>query len=175
MIIKTEIATAHLRAAVQSMKRYDTTLDRADAMKAVQHGVRAAIMFSNDQVDPEVLFNLFELVRQYIAILTPIELMQIFPVDKKYDGARWGCKDYFYTMDMLREHGLNTPIGDRIDDILWDYTNTQMRIFTVRLTTVTSKIYRELTGEGRKRQTAAIPDQGSKALISSFSAPLGAI
>lgn len=144
-----DFAVAHLSAAMRSAERYAATEARADAKKAVNHGVRAAILHArNKRADPEALFQLFELVRGCIAILTPNELMQVFPIDKTYDGARWEEKDYFYTMDVLRQHGLDTPIGGSVDDLLWDYMNITTRIFTVEYTSVASRIYRSMTGEG---------------------------
>lgn len=64
-------------------------------------------------------------VMETIGRLTPTELLQMYPVDKKYDGKRWGEKDYFYTMDRLRYLPADKPIGDAHDVacLLWDYQN----------------------------------------------------
>jgi len=75
-----------------------------------------------------------------IGQLTPRELMQIFPVQKTYDGHKCKCKDYFYTMNALRHHGLDKPIGEDVfDKILWDYMNDDIRGFVMGyLTTISA-------------------------------------
>lgn len=64
-------------------------------------------------------------VMETIGRLTPIELLRLYPVDKEYDGKRWGTKDYFYTMERLRRLPAGKPIGDAQDVacLLWDYQN----------------------------------------------------
>jgi hypothetical protein len=55
--------------------------------------------------------------------LTPREFMNIFPIDKTYDGERFECKDYFYTIKIVRALDQDAPIGDKLDDLLWEYMN----------------------------------------------------
>lgn len=64
-------------------------------------------------------------VMDTIGRLTPMELLRLYPVDKEYDGKKWGTKDYFYTMDRLRSLPADKPIGDAQDVavLLWDYQN----------------------------------------------------
>ena len=38
-------------------------------------------------------------------------LIKVFPVTKDFDGAKYECKDYFYTMNILREKGLDNAVG----------------------------------------------------------------
>lgn len=70
-------------------------------------------------------------VMEAIGRITPRELMQMFPVEKKYDGNRQDEKDYFYTMERLKE--LDKPIGQEEDAacILWDYVNTTLDFFFI--------------------------------------------
>lgn len=69
-----------------------------------------------------------------IGFLTPRKLMQLFPIDKKYDGERYETKDYFYTLEKLKEHGFDVPIGkdEEIITFLWDYENHTIRMFLVQ-------------------------------------------
>ena len=64
-------------------------------------------------------------VMDTIGRLTPMELLRLYPVDKEYDGKKWGTKDYFYTIDRLRRLPADKPIGDAQDVavLLWDYQN----------------------------------------------------
>lgn len=64
-------------------------------------------------------------VMDTIGRLTPMELLRLYPVDKEYDGKKWGTKDYFYTMDKIKKLSADKPIGDAQDVacLLWDYQN----------------------------------------------------
>ena len=86
-----------------------------------------------DKQDSEVIkkrFGLIEFTKELIGQLTPLELMNIFPPTKDFDGHKYGCKDYFSTMTAMKEHGLNDPIGDT-DRFLWDYMNNDIMEFVV--------------------------------------------
>lgn len=60
--------------------------------------------------------------------LTPIELLRMYPVEKEFDGKKWGSKDYFHTMEKLKERPMDKPIGDAKDVacLLWDYQNLDL-------------------------------------------------
>lgn len=57
------------------------------------------------------------------AELTPRDFLSLFPIDKKYDGEKYGWKDYFYTMRELKRFPMDEKIGDRIIPFLEIYTN----------------------------------------------------
>ena len=61
-------------------------------------------------------------------LYTPRRFMRLFPIDKTYDGARFQCKDYFSTMEMCRENGMDVLIKDAVS-FLWDYCNPHIRRF----------------------------------------------
>lgn len=76
-------------------------------------------------------------------------LIKIFPVDKTYDGDRWGCKDYFFKMDVLKEKGLDNAVGrDGVFDLMWDYENRDLREFTVFYMSCMSAMYKQQSGVG---------------------------
>ena len=77
----------------------------------------------------QAYFSLAVSTKNLIAELTPWTLTQIFPVAKTYDGHKWECKDYFYTLDELNKIGMDNPIGDQVDGLLWDYQNRHIRRF----------------------------------------------
>lgn len=66
-----------------------------------------------------------------IGLLTPRELMQLFPVKKDYGGEKGGYKDYFWVMEKLGELPQDKPIGSPQDvaDLLWDYVNPDTEYF----------------------------------------------
>ncbi|KRM62437.1 hypothetical protein FC26_GL002010 [Paucilactobacillus vaccinostercus DSM 20634] len=98
----------------------------------------------------EHTFNSFDLVLMAIDTITPRKLMQIFPIDKKYDGHKWESKDYYTTMDVMREHGMDRQIGTaegQAFDFLWDYMNHDVMMFVVRFMSVLSDMS-QLKGNG---------------------------
>ena len=70
-----------------------------------------------------------------ISVLTPRELTQIFPITKRYDGARWQEKDYFYTMDKLSRINMDRPIREQVEvfDLLLDYINRDIELFMIEV------------------------------------------
>ena len=94
---------------------------------------------------PEIGLLFAELIFAKIKTLTPRELMQHFPVKKEFDGNRYGCKDYFYTMQAVNEYGLDRRIEDAFD-FLWDYQNDDLQEFLVCYMIVVGKKYQAKTG-----------------------------
>ncbi|GFI15788.1 hypothetical protein IMSAGC009_00948 [Lachnospiraceae bacterium] len=84
-----------------------------------------------------------------LGCLTLRNFVTTFPIDKDYDGAKWECKDYFYTMDVLKNMDWDKPIGrDKLSELLWDYENDELRHAYIEFTTAMSAIYRAQTGKG---------------------------
>ena len=76
-----------------------------------------------------------------------------FPITKDFDGHKWECKDYFYTMDVLSKMDMDKPVGrDNISDLLWDYQNDDLREAYVEFMCATSAIYRAQNGKGLAEQ-----------------------
>lgn len=76
-----------------------------------------------------------------------------FPIDKTYDGAKWDCKDYFYTIDVLSKLDWDKPIGrDDLSELLWDYMNADLRHAYIEFTNAMSAIYKAQTGKGLAEQ-----------------------
>lgn len=100
----------------------------------VYHGVKFINHSNTNNLTSDGImrrFTFIEHIKAMIGLLTPAELIRIFPPIKDFHGHKYGCKDYFYTMNALRKHGLNKPIGDQIDHILWDYVNMHINRFVV--------------------------------------------
>ncbi|MDD9149230.1 hypothetical protein OYT88_11765 [Sporolactobacillus sp. CQH2019] len=81
--------------------------------------------------DVENLMNFIFMVDEYLGQFTPREFMRVFPVDKEYDGEKYGSKDYFYTMNYLKSLDMDKPIGRKnLSSFLWDYMNRTMLKFS---------------------------------------------
>lgn len=72
-------------------------------------------------------------VLESVSRLTPSELQQMFPIEKKYDGDKYGEKDYFYTLKRLSKMNQDKPIYacGNIESLLWDYANMHITTFAV--------------------------------------------
>lgn len=97
----------------------------------------------------EAGFNMIDVRFGIIGRIKLGNLIKIFPIDKTYDGDKWGCKDYFFTMDVLKEKGLDNAVGrDGVFDLMWDYENRDLREFTVFYMSCMSAMYKQQTGVG---------------------------
>ena len=71
--------------------------------------------------------NLFFTISNFMSLLTPREFMEVFPVEKRFDGEKYSIKDYFSTMKYIRKLELDEPIGDEeIDFFLMEYSNKEI-------------------------------------------------
>ena len=94
-------------------------------------------------------FNFLESVKMLMRQLTPREMMSMFPIEKEYDGEKFGCKDYFYTMEKLKDFDLDTPLGkEGLEDFLWCYWNDDLFAFDMVSMSIISNMYKAQTGEG---------------------------
>lgn len=94
-------------------------------------------------------FQLIDSIFGILSCLTLRNFVTTFPIDKDYDGAKWECKDYFYTIDVLKKMDWDKPIGrDELSELLWDYENEELRHAYIEFTAAMSTIYRAQIGKG---------------------------
>lgn len=86
------------------------------------------------------IFDLMTMIKIYIGTLTPNQLLSVFPISKRYDGAKSEMKDYFTTMDALKEIGMDNPIGEKAFDVLCDYQNMHLAVFNAHMCVAVSKM-----------------------------------
>lgn len=97
-----------------------------------------AIKKSGDEVSfykktPFERFHILDAVLKLIGTLKPMELVEMFPVIKVYDGEKYQTKDYYFTMEAINKLDPDEPIGDKAFDLLWDYMNWDLTHFTLEL------------------------------------------
>jgi len=92
--------------------------------------------------DVEAALSLQTLALQFIAQMTPKQFLNIFPIRKFYKGSKYSTKDYYTTKKMLSKVDMNSPIGDKVIDFLWDYANDDIEEFLVRYMVTVSKLRR---------------------------------
>lgn len=119
---------------------------RAVIKKLAFYGVKAVNgMKKPSVIDLELIeyrFQFADMVKAFLAVLTPIEFSNLFPIIKEYNGDRWETKDYFSTMEYVSGLSQDEPIGAGIFDLLWNYHNTEIRFFMVRLMGLMSDLRR---------------------------------
>ena len=117
------------------------------------YGVKTVneVMKKRESTEYEYLLKFFEfveIVKTAISLLTPNELLTVFPIDKTFDGDKYETKDYFYTMNELKKIGMNNVVGSNIDYLLWDYMNSDINRFLVNSMSIMDDIYKMETGCG---------------------------
>lgn len=125
-----------------------TELDRDTLKKLVYFGAKFINTLKDvkSQDDISKKMGLILYIRGLIAKMTPTELMNVYPIIKKYDGEKYCIKDYFYTkaeMDKLKQ---DEPIGELVDNVLYDYNNNDVRRFLMAQLSTTSDI-RKMNGQ----------------------------
>jgi hypothetical protein len=150
---KPDLAGIYLNALVRTTEKFrNNPDDRLLVKRVIFYGVKA-VNFHSKEVPKsyETLSEMFEIIcslKNVISTITPNELLTIFPLRKVYDGARYQTKDYFSSMVVLKEIGMNNPIGSNVDELLWDYMNLEVNIFNVNLMSVLDGLRRFDGGKG---------------------------
>lgn len=125
-------------------KRIENEEDRTLLKRNVFYGVKLIITMKepSDYKQARSAFELASIVKQVAGELTPNEFMNIFPIDKYYQGEKNGDKDYFYTMDYIQSYDLNNPLGDDVLTFLMEYANIEILCFNVQTMCFMSSIRR---------------------------------
>lgn len=110
----------HLKRAVFYAVKY-FSLERIDR----RHSTEPRTL---EQINAD--FSLLECVKMLMGQLTPREMMSMFPIEKEYDGEKFGCKDYYFTIEKLKDFDLDKTLGEEgLEDFLWCYWNDDLFAF----------------------------------------------
>lgn len=91
-------------------------------------------------------FKFISITKSMLAHYSMNELISIFPITKRYDGEKYDSKDYWTTKQAiatyLKEHNLTygDPLGEDVLELLYDYQNPLLSLFTVAAMTAISKV-----------------------------------
>lgn len=142
--------TRELDEFTEAVEAGETPETKPVIIRLVHYGVKAIINKKEldyiDRIEREAHFNSILAIRTMMATLTPNEFMRVFPIEKDYKGHRWGFKDYFYTKAYIQGLDSNKPIGENIDEFLWEYHNWDIAEFVVRSMSCISDL-RRLDGQ----------------------------
>jgi hypothetical protein len=130
--------------------------------KFIYYGVKAySIPHGLDVLSPEDRYAYMERIVDVTSLITPRQFMTIFPIDKDYDGDKYGTRDYFTTVaDAIKLNGIDKPIKEPFK-FLMNYWNHDVLLFVVNMTTAMSDIHKEKTG--KNLFTQFLEDNGLKA------------
>lgn len=110
---------------------------------------RHGIEYQQTLEEAQATFQLIDVIFTVCGCLTLRNFATTFPIEKYYKGAKWEEKDYFYTMEVLKDMDWDKPIGrDKLSELLWDYENEELRHAYIEFTTSASAILRAQTGKG---------------------------
>ena len=98
--------------------------------------------------EAEKTFEVYDSVLTLMMALTPEQFERMFPIEKKFDGDRWGTKDYFFTKKIMDSLPKEEMLYKNITpfDLMWDYCNKTIRELVVGYMGAFSEI-RKLQGK----------------------------
>ena len=136
------------------MNRADfLTVSFADALNEAvptRKGIYCAVCLAMELPEGDLNYSevIMDAVNDYLGKATPRQLMTVFPPAKEYDGEKYGCKDYFSTMEAVQDFGPDALAGDRLLDLLWDYNERHIREMVVKFMCITSALRRQQGQKG---------------------------
>lgn len=117
---------ALIRMSGRAMTGFQMTGDRWSLMRAV-HGISEVCLSAraglNGNGSAGNEFAACHLLLYWMGKLTPKEFMLVFPPTKTYNGNRFGSKDYYSTIRLLKEFRADEPLGDKAGDFVFGYFN----------------------------------------------------
>lgn len=121
---------AYLRSLLVSLPK--ALSDHTALCRSILYGIRFVGRMERPLTFDGLMarYQISELIMRLMTRVTPREFSMIFPIEKDYEGHRFGVKDYFSTVEMIEKHGWDDPIRDPLD-FLWDYENQETRSFLV--------------------------------------------
>lgn len=114
--------------------------------KIIWYGVKRIITMP-EYKDYELAVSDFQSIcsiKSLMECMTLKQFMTTFPIEKTYDGERWGVKDYYYTVNYIKEIGLNSQdeLGEHTLELLTEYMNPDIHDLFVKSLTTMSAIRR---------------------------------
>lgn len=139
----------YLNAFTNTLQRYAENPEKY-TKQAIFYGVRVIIskpkQYNKTADDFLSDFQLIGVIEDLMSRLTPGEFMNLFPIEKDFNGHKWGMKDYFYTREYINTLEHEKPIGGKITEFLMEYSNKEIEEFIVKSILCLSRI-RQLEGK----------------------------
>jgi len=108
---------------------------KAGLCSAVFCGVKYVSLVSLSQLSYDETVSLFETIddiQTLMSLMTPRQFITTFPIEKVYDGEKYGMKDYYSVRSELDKYPPDLPIKQNIDSVLMEYYNRDINMFKVQ-------------------------------------------
>ena len=144
-----------LKQLVAASDSYKVSPNHDNFKKLIYWSIRHLPYFKTNNVEEK--FTYISCLKDCLKKITYGEFVQMFPIDKEYDGAKWEMKDYYSTMEYLNDKSLDDYIEDPLE-LIFEYNNCHIIIFGVEVMSVTSDLNKIQTGIGIT-EAFMFPDQ----------------
>lgn len=153
---KPDYPSIYSRLFLKSLKEAVEATERGDEQcsdifkKIILFGVKRTNLKDEKKMDFDMLVSEFQIISNInflVGYLTPKEFQTIFPIEKRFDGKKYGFKDYFFTKNLIKDLGEDEKIGEKSREFLWSYQNEEISDFIVNTMCIMSAIRR---AEGQK-------------------------
>lgn len=106
-------------------------INSRDAQKQIHAAVRWYGLRSKWETDSDIEFRMYNAVLQMMACYSPEWIAREFPADKEYDGARYEMKDYYSSMDALREAKPFECDSRNVQEFISNWLNQDLMMFYI--------------------------------------------
>lgn len=140
-----------LRIVRDALCAYQKDLNDREALKRVVLWMGRELLYQHKHLDSfteEDTYNTSLFYRTFCGKLTYKEFIEVYPINKTYDGAKYGVKDYFSTMEYLATVNLEDEIGSKenVLKLIWEYDNTELMLLGVAILTAMGDMSKKMTG-----------------------------
>lgn len=140
-----------LRLVKNNIDAYEKDEANRNVLKRLTFWLGRELVFENqnkEYYDTETIWNVSELYKSLVSQLTYREFLEIYPVEKRYDGDKTETRDYYSTMSFLSTVDLDSTIGSKenVMDLFWEFSNWELLDVALASMDATSDMGRELLG-----------------------------
>ena len=131
-----------LKQLIAASNSYKVSPNHENYKKLVYWSIRHLPYYKTEE-----RFAYISCLKNCLKKLTYGEFINLFPITKEYDGAKWEMKDYYSTMEYLNDKSLDDYIEDPLE-LIFEYYNWDIIIFGVEVMSTTSEMNKIQTGIG---------------------------
>lgn len=126
---------AYIRT-LEALPVYEGANQTSHLQKMVYYGVKAIGTHPKLKNYQEAVacFEFISNLKTVMSLLTLHEFMNVFPIEKVFDGAKYEMKDYYSTLEAINELELepHKQIGGSILELIMEYMNDDIMDFAVQ-------------------------------------------
>ena len=140
-----------LRIVKSNIDAYEKDEANRTVLKRLTFWLGRELVYENqnkEYYDTETIFNVSELYKILVSQLTYREFLEIYPVEKRFDGDKTETRDYYSTMSFLSTVVLDSTIGskEKVMDLFWEYSNWELLDVALASMNATSDMGEQLLG-----------------------------